>query len=97
MSKELNQRAAKALKWPPEDLGGSLYCYQPPLEISHRALYPNQMHFKSSYDWAWLGIKRCVDLGFSIHEIEDNLGSYIFESSPEEITRAWVEVLESQQ
>ena len=97
---DLNKRAAILL-------GCKEYKNNEALLIVAEELYPtikqsscflNELKFTSSYDWAMLGIKK-LDR-FQIPEVEDLLGDNgkslksCLQATPEEITRAWVEVLE---
>jgi len=99
MNKKLEIRAAKALGWYKNSYGG----YAKP--NSNYVYPPSELEFTTSFDWAMLGVKKCQENQRDIARlIWDREAENIIHSShdlenwlllsPEQITRAWVEVLE---
>ena len=92
-------RAAKALGF--KKLG---HLYHPPEDLEMGILtkdryYPYELKFTTSYDWAMLGVRAVID-----KKLGDELRNFSFYThiwvqrklaTPEEITQAWVEVLEA--
>jgi len=106
--KALNIRAATVLRWNrgfnsymmPRDLSKKLNVPQ--------MVWTDDLKFTTSYDWTMLGVKECnekdlfVHIGYTYIEITDNCGDKLYYRdaldefpSPEQITEAWLEVLEA--
>ena len=89
---DLNIRAAKALGLRKSNDPDN-YPYDTPFGLC----YADELRFTTSYDWAWLGVAKCVGdfkLGTAFLSKFDCLMD-IFSATPEQITQAWCEVLES--
>jgi len=102
-------RAAKALRWELSDYHNTEHFYLIPEEHGKLLInpkyrngggrllnaYPREMHFPTSYDWAMLGIAPAL-----VKDEHWMIGKWamfrIWEEipSPEQITLAWVEILE---
>ena len=96
---DLNIRACKALGW---EVKGERFVI--PQSITFKNIEWNywhqDFHFHDSYDWAMLGIRAVEALndlqrGCELFEKFDNRLNSFMCATPEQITQAWVEVLEA--
>jgi hypothetical protein len=98
---DLNIRAAKALGW--VVFKERADCFHVPealnTSVTNNIMPVRTMKFTTSYDWAMLGVKKIND-AVVVNEFYDTLWGniefgHVLDATPEQITQAWVEVLEN--
>lgn len=110
MSDDLNMRAATALGWEYMGLPSPTFdvAYSQFKLLEEHAIKLNEskyvnvssLRFHASYDWAMLGVKAIVELdkpefeGF-YYKFDEDLWGFV-NSTPAQITEAWVSVLEEE-
>ena len=98
---DINIRAAKALGCSIDNVHG-VYVGDSPLNAfyltsSRQWIKINELRFTTSYDWAMLGVKLIPK--DRRHQFEEALSKlvpdtyWMWDATPEQITQAWVEVL----